>query len=116
MNSEPTLSLDNPFPSNNGNDLELAEAIEDTDQEPIDHAAGKHLAVSALYKHLDDLTLDEKSVISRRFGLNGRGAETQKEISDAMGVSLGTVVKIERSAMFKLRNPEITSKLRGYHY
>jgi len=55
-------------------------------------------------------------VISRRFGLNGRGAETQKEISDAMGVSLGTVVKIERSAMFKLRNPEITSKLRGYHY
>ena len=55
-----------------------------------------------LAKALKILTPREYNIIARRYGLDGRIAETQKEIAKKMNISRSYVSRIEKRALMKL--------------
>ena len=58
-----------------------------------------------LYKAMDTvLTPREKKIIFARFGLNGRPAQTQREVAVENGISRSYVSRIEKKALKKLED------------
>ena len=51
---------------------------------------------------LNTLTPREKEIITRRYGLNNREEETQKEIAKELGISRSYVSRIEKRALTKM--------------
>lgn len=58
--------------------------------------------VKALYRYLDVLTPRERNIIVRRYGLGNTLEQTQKTISEKMGISRSYVSRIEKRALTKL--------------
>lgn len=54
----------------------------------------------------------ERRVITLRFGLDGGGARTVQEIADEMHVTKSRVFQIEKKALFRLRHPVRSDRLR----
>ena len=50
-----------------------------------------------------DLTSQERLVIQKRFGLEGKKEETQRQIAKSMGISRSYVSRIEKRALEKLQ-------------
>lgn len=50
------------------------------------------------------LTEREKQVIAMRYGLFGGREHTQREVAGVLGISRSYVSRIEKGALFKLRN------------
>ena len=59
-------------------------------------------SINKLNKALKLLSKREYEIISRRYGLNQREAETQKEIASKMKISRSYVSRIEKRALMKL--------------
>ena len=55
-----------------------------------------------LKKYIEKLTPREKEIITRRYGLNNREEETQKEIAKELGISRSYVSRIEKRALTKM--------------
>lgn len=55
-----------------------------------------------LKKYIEKLTPREKEIIIRRYGLNNREEETQKEIAKELGISRSYVSRIEKRALTKM--------------
>ena len=50
-----------------------------------------------------ELTSQERLVIQKRFGLEGKKEETQRQIAKSMGISRSYVSRIEKRALEKLQ-------------
>lgn len=61
---------------------------------------------------IESLTEREQMVIRRRFGLNGSGGQTLREIADDFGVTHERIRQIEAKAIRKLRNPSRSELIR----
>ena len=59
--------------------------------------------INLVNKYLDVLTDREREIIVRRYGLFNRKSETQRIISKKMGISRSYVSRIEKKALFLLR-------------
>ncbi|MCI6886963.1 MAG: RNA polymerase sporulation sigma factor SigK [Lachnospiraceae bacterium] len=61
--------------------------------------------IQELYEAVGECLKDqEKQVVSMRYGLFGKKAQTQREIAAAMGISRSYVSRIEKKALAKLRH------------
>jgi RNA polymerase sporulation-specific sigma factor len=69
---------------------------------PIEDQMIEDEAYEKLYKSLKLLNERELDIISRRYGLFGKKAETQKEIAKEMKISRSYVSRIEKRALMKL--------------
>ena len=58
--------------------------------------------IQFLYQYMNVLTPREKSIITKRYGLDNQEEETQKSISRKMGISRSYVSRIEKRALTKL--------------
>lgn len=97
-----TLSLYSPIGEDKeGNEIKLCDILED--QKPSQLTSiitNEHIErVRNSLKILDERELD---IISRRFGLNNKRIETQKEIANSLGISRSYVSRIEKRALTKL--------------
>ena len=84
-----------------GNEIRLVDIIEDKEPIPSDKAILEEHNTK-LKEALLTLSERELDIISRRFGLNNRQVETQKQIAKSLGISRSYVSRIEKRALTKL--------------
>ncbi|MCU0569854.1 MAG: RNA polymerase sigma factor, RpoD/SigA family [Oculatellaceae cyanobacterium Prado106] len=94
------LSLDLRVGDNQ--DTELGELLEDTGPSPEDFAAQAALRTELAHL-LEDLTPQQREVLTLRFGLIDGQALTLAKIGDMLNISRERVRQIEREALTKLR-------------
>lgn len=95
------LSLDAPLsPDNDGGCL--ADTVPDGALDPAEEANRADVA-RQIQRMIARLPTREQAILSMRFGLDGRGARTLREIGDANGVSRERIRQIENEALAKLR-------------
>ena len=101
VRQQQTLSLETPV----GQEQEgrLADVVPDP-------AADPNIALTALFRErtdlvsvLDDLAVNERTVLRRRFGLEGGPAETLESIGRGLGLTRERVRQIEAAGLRKLR-------------
>ena len=84
-----------------GNQIELLDVVKDPSK-PIDEVMCDEEAKNKLQNVLKHLTKREYDIIARRYGLDGRNVETQKEIAKKLNISRSYVSRIEKRALMKL--------------
>jgi len=107
--SRQPLSLDLKVGDNQ--DTELSELLEDENSSPEDFATYASLQ-GDLENLLNDLTIQQKEVISLRYGLSDGQPMTLSKIGICLNISRERVRQIEREAIAKLRKR--TASLREY--
>ena len=86
-----------------GNDMELAETIENTSRDPIDTIYNKVIAEQVVYFINNKLPKREKYIMELRYGINGHIPKTQQEIADELKISRSYVSRIETKVQNKLK-------------
>ncbi|HKM28142.1 MAG TPA: RNA polymerase sporulation sigma factor SigK [Anaerovoracaceae bacterium] len=86
-----------------GNEISFNDIL-GTDPDAVLDTISLKIQVGKLHKALDEvLTPREKVVIIKRYGLDGYGPRTQREISASLGISRSYVSRIEKKALGKLK-------------
>ncbi|OPJ59093.1 RNA polymerase sporulation sigma factor SigE [Clostridium oryzae] len=92
-----------------GNELLLSDILgtdNDIVYNYIEDEIDKHLLILAM-KKLNDR---EKEIVNLRFGLNGNGEKTQKEVADLLGISQSYISRLEKRIIKRLKK-EISKML-----
>ena len=84
-----------------GNEIKLCDIIEDSTPSVLSTLV-KEEQINAINDALKTLSDREYDIISRRFGLDGKLVETQREIAKSMNISRSYVSRIEKRALTKL--------------
>ena len=84
-----------------GNEIKLCDVIEDSTPSVLSTLVKKE-QINAINEALKTLNDREYDIISRRFGLDGKLVETQREIAKSMNISRSYVSRIEKRALTKL--------------
>ena len=102
-NQRTEVSFDEPLNTDyDGNELLLSDVLGTDDDEvcrPLEDDADRQMlrcAVAALGER-------EKSIITLRFGLDGHGEMTQKEVADLMGISQSYISRLEKRIILRLK-------------
>jgi RNA polymerase primary sigma factor len=97
---QPPLSLDAPI----GEDqTPLSELVADAADDPAETARALLQQRTDLVGALDDLAANERTVLRRRFGLDGEDGETLDAIGKRLGYTRERVRQIEKAGLRKLR-------------
>ena len=89
---------------NVGNTINLIDILECTDDDVILKLDIQE-KIKQMYTYMDEaLTSREKEIILLRYGLDGNGELTQREIAKKYGISRSYVSRIEKKALLKLYN------------
>jgi RNA polymerase primary sigma factor len=94
------MSLDGPV--GGSTDLLLGEVIASDDLDPAEAAIATDRA-KQLARLLAHLPQRERTILSQRYGLDGRGTRTLREIGDAAGVSRERIRQLESDAISRLK-------------
>ena len=86
-----------------GNDMELAETLENNSKDAIDTLYNKMVANQVIEYINTKLPKREKYVMELRYGLNGCNQKTQQQIADELGISRSYVSRIETKVQNKLK-------------
>lgn len=85
-----------------GNELLLSDILgtdNDVVYNLIEDEVDKHLLLVAMNK----LSSREKEIVQLRFGLNGEGEKTQKEVADILGISQSYISRLEKRIIKRLK-------------
>lgn len=86
-----------------GNEVNLLDILQDDDEDIIEKLELKS-QIKNLYEAITKfLQKREAQIISKRYGLYGEKAKTQREIAKELGISRSYVSRIEKKAVKKLR-------------
>ena len=101
------LSFDEPLNVDwDGNELLLSDVLGtdgDTVMRPIEADVDRQL----LHQAIGRLGGREREIITLRFGLDGRGERTQKEVADRMGISQSYISRLEKRIITRLKKEMI---------
>ena len=86
-----------------GNDMELAETLENNSKDAIDTLYNKMVANQVIEYINTKLPKREKYIMELRYGLNGNVQKTQQQIADELGISRSYVSRIETKVQNKLK-------------
>ena len=106
------VSLEAPMGSDG--EMRLEDVIEDESIIPIDDVLVRRSFEEQLHEMLDRLDPKEKEIIKRRFGFDGKEAETLAEIGADMKLSRERIRQIEERALGKLKRTQRARSLLGY--
>lgn len=87
-----------------GNDMELADTIDEGSKPAIDTIYNKALVDQVINYILTKLPEREKYIMSSRYGIDGKKYKTQQEIADELCISRSYVSRIETKVQNKLKN------------
>lgn len=104
------VSLDEPLNTDwDGNELLLSDVLgteSDAIEKPIEEDVERSLLLEAV-RRLNDR---EQTIITMRFGLDGRPERTQKEVADLLGISQSYISRLEKRIIDRLKR-EILSMI-----
>ena len=102
-NQKTEVSFDEPLNTDwDGNELLLSDILGtdgDLVMKPIEDDVDRQLLLSALEK----LSNRERTIITLRFGLDGRPEKTQKEVADLLGISQSYISRLEKRIISRLK-------------
>ncbi|MFR1052181.1 MAG: RNA polymerase sporulation sigma factor SigE [Lachnospirales bacterium] len=102
-NQRGEVSFDEPLNTDwDGNELLLSDILGtegDTVMQPLEDDVDRQLLSQAM----DRLEEREKSIITLRFGLDGKRERTQKEVADMMGISQSYISRLEKRIIQRLK-------------
>lgn len=97
------VSFDEPLNTDwDGNELLLSDILGtdgDLVMQPIEADEDRKL----LWKAVEKLSEREQTIITLRFGLDGRPEQTQKEVADLLGISQSYISRLEKRIMARLK-------------
>lgn len=97
------ISLDEPINTDwDGNELLLSDVL-GTDADVVMRPLEENAEYQLLHEALEKLPEREKTIITMRYGLNGRKELTQKEVADTLGISQSYISRLEKRVMLRLR-------------
>ncbi len=92
-----------------GNEINLIDVVR-ADNEDISDEINKQYNINLLLEYMECLSLREKEIIVKRYGLYNTKELTQKEIAGELKISRSYVSRIEKRAMTKLLREFIRNK------
>ena len=92
-----------------GNEIEIQDIIQVENKDFCDDIDLRD-NIKSLYKYINVLTPREKRIIIKRYGLDNTRGETQKNISNKLGISRSYVSRIEKRALTKLLREFLSEK------
>ncbi|NLC95758.1 MAG: RNA polymerase sporulation sigma factor SigK [Bacilli bacterium] len=96
------VSLNDPIGyDKEGNKITLIDVLQDEDHSIEDHVVFND-AIDKVRSLLPELSPREYEIITRRFGLNNRKPETQRQIAKSLKISRSYVSRIEKRTLMKL--------------
>ncbi|MCM1234918.1 MAG: RNA polymerase sporulation sigma factor SigE [Ruminococcus flavefaciens] len=97
------VSLDEPLNTDwDGNELLLSDVLgtdSDSIEKPIEDDVDRDLLFTAITR----LSPRERTIITLRFGLDGRRERTQKEVADQLGISQSYISRLEKRIIDRLK-------------
>ena len=97
------VSLDEPLNTDwDGNELLLSDVLgtdSDSIEKPIEDDVDRDLLLTAITR----LSERERTIITMRFGLDGRRERTQKEVADLLGISQSYISRLEKRIIDRLK-------------
>ena len=102
-NQKTELSFDEPLNTDwDGNELLLSDVLGtdgDSMEKPIEDDVDRDLLFTAVSR----LSPRERTIITMRFGLDGRKERTQKEVADLLGISQSYISRLEKRIIARLK-------------
>lgn len=102
-NRKNEVSFDEPLNTDwDGNELLLSDVLGtegDTVMKPLEEAVDRKLLREAVRR----LTDREQTIVTLRFGLDGRPERTQKEVADLLGISQSYISRLEKRIITRLK-------------
>jgi len=86
-----------------GNEIVLADVINDIDADPIEKVEANILTERLLKLIKDNLTPREYRILELRYGIGGRVAYTQREVAKKLGISRSYISRLEKKALQTVR-------------
>lgn len=108
----PLLSLEQP--AGPEPDTELGAFVEDNLSPQPNDAVAEKMLHERIDRLLDNLTPRETSVLCLRYGLRGHESHTLKEVGKMFDLSRERIRQIEKTALKKLRQPQVGGDLHHY--
>lgn len=97
------VSLDEPLNTDwDGNELLLSDVLgtdSDSIEKPIEDDVDRDLLFTAITR----LSPRERTIITMRFGLDGKKERTQKEVADQLGISQSYISRLEKRIIDRLK-------------
>ena len=105
------VSFDEPLNTDwDGNELLLSDILgtdSDLVMQPIESEVDRKL----LWDAVDKLSERERTIITLRFGLDGRPEQTQKEVADLLGISQSYISRLEKKIIRRLKKEVMKAEL-----
>ena len=102
-NRRSEVSLDEPLNTDwDGNELLLSDVLGtegDSIEKPLEDDVDRDLLFTAITK----LSERERTIITMRFGLDGKRERTQKEVADQLGISQSYISRLEKRIIDRLK-------------
>ncbi len=97
------VSIDEPLNVDwDGNELLLSDVL-GSDADTVNAELEQQAECTVLLSAVNRLSKREKEIMELRFGLNGKGSHTQKEVADMLGISQSYISRLEKKIIGKLR-------------
>ena len=97
------VSLDEPLNTDwDGNELLLSDVL-GTDSDSIEKPIEDDVDRDLLFTAVSRLSERERTIITMRFGLDGRKERTQKEVADQLGISQSYISRLEKRIIDRLK-------------
>ena len=97
------LSFDEPLNVDwDGNELLLSDVL-GTDGDMVMRPIEADVDRQLLRQAMEQLSGREREIITLRFGLDGRGERTQKEVADRLGISQSYISRLEKRIISRLK-------------
>lgn len=102
-NRRSEVSLDEPLNTDwDGNELLLSDVLgteSDLIEKPIEDDVERNL----LFDAVNRLSDRERTIVTMRFGLDGKPERTQKEVADLLGISQSYISRLEKRIISRLK-------------
>lgn len=109
-NRRSEVSLDEPLNTDwDGNELLLSDVL-GTENDLIEKPIEENVERDLLFKAVNRLNERERTIITLRFGLDGKPERTQKEVADLLGISQSYISRLEKRIISRLKR-EILSMM-----